>query len=282
MSINLFTDSSCDLPEQIIKKYNIHVIPLHISFQNDHFLDRVNLSVNEFYQKMKGQEELPKTAAPSPQDFLDQFEKVMRPGDQGIVITLSSQLSSTYQSAKMAVDTYKEEYPHVEMIALDAKNASIGLGVILMQAAELIKESFHFEELITKIKHVIDHSHILIFLDTLENVIKGGRLDRVRGKIASVLSVKLIMKNSFEGSIDVIEKVRGSKNTVKRLIDLIEEYGVNLEQKILGIAHSNCEEKALQIKEMVEKRYKTAQIILTEIGPSIGTYAGEGGILVAF
>ncbi|TCS82546.1 DegV family protein [Tepidibacillus fermentans] len=282
MSIKLFTDSSCDLPEDIMKHYNIHVIPLHISFRSEHFLDRVNLGVNEFYQKMKIEEELPKTAAPSPHDFLHHFENVMGSEDQGIVITLSSQLSSTYQSAKMAVEMYKEEHPHVKMVALDAKNASIGLGVILIQVAQLIKEGHTFEEVVAKTKHIIDHSHILIFLDTLENVIKGGRLDRVRGKIASVLSIKLLMKNSFEGSLEVVDKVRGTKNAIKRLIDLIEEYGENLEQKILGIAHSQCEEKALMIKEIIEKRYRFARIILTEIGPTIGTYAGEGGLLISF
>lgn len=281
MGVQIFTDSSCDLPKEILTENNIHVIPLHVTFKDKTYLDRVDLEVKEFYQKMKEQEELPKTAAPSPYDYLHCLEKNMKENDEGIVISLSSQLSSTYHNAKTAVEMYKENNPNTKIEAIDSKNASVGLGLIVQYAASLIEEGLEYKTLLQRIKEKVDQTTTLIFLDTLENVIKGGRLDKVKGKIASVLSIKILMKNSIEGSLEIIDKVRGSKKAMLRLIELFEEYGGNLEEKILGLAHSNCEEKALILKETIEKKFKQVRVVLTEIGPTIGTYAGEGGILVS-
>ncbi|OEF99256.1 hypothetical protein BHF71_09480 [Vulcanibacillus modesticaldus] len=282
MAVKLFTDSSCDLPMEVIKSNKIIVVPLRITFDNESYLDRVNLEVSEFYQKMREHEELPKTAAPSPHDYLEILEQELGPQDEGIIITLSSQLSSTLQSAKMAIEMYKEKYSNAKVVALDSKNASVGLGLIMIQAAKLRDNGLAFAEIVKKIRDVIDKTHTLILLDSLENTIKGGRLDKVRGKVATILSIKVLMKNSFQGSIDIIDKVRGSNKAVSRLLDFIGMYGENLEEKFLAIAHSECEEKAIKLKKMIEERYKTAKIIITEIGPTVGTYAGEGGILISF
>ncbi len=282
MTIKIFTDSSCDLPQDLIAKNNVNIAPLHVTFQQNTYFDRVNLNVNEFYSKMNEQEELPKTAAPSPYEFYKLYKDNLEPKDEGIVLSLSSQLSSTFQNAKFAIDMYKEDYPNANITAIDSKNASIGLGLIVNQTAKLIENGYSYIDITNKVTEIVNNTNTFIFLDTLENVIKGGRLDRVKGKIASVLSIKIIMKNSYEGSLDIIDKVRGSKNAIKRLVDLLEEYGYNLEKKILGIAHSNCEEKAIKVKKMIEERYQYAKIILTDIGPTIGTYAGNGGILISF
>lgn len=282
MAIKIFTDSSCDLPKDYIEKNNIHVVPLHVTFEDGTYLDRVNLEVNDFYHKMKHQDELPKTAAPSPHDFIQLLENKMELEDEGIIISLSSALSSTYTSAKMAVEMFRENNLNTKIEAIDSKNASIGVGIVITHTIDMIKAGLSYQEIVTRVKEVVDNTQTLIFLDSLENIIKGGRLDKVKGKIATVLSIKLLMKKTHEGSLDVVEKVRGSKNAMYRLIELIGEYGGSLEGKIFGIAHSNCEEKAKEIKRMIEDKYKTSKVILTEIGPTIGTYAGEDGILISF
>ena len=281
MALKIFTDSGCDFPMELFNG-KVHIVPLHVTFNEGTYLDRVDLSTADFYQKMREQEELPKTAAPSPYSFLEKFQKELEQGDEGIIISLSSQLSSTFQNARIAVEMYKEINPQAKLEVLDSKNASIGMGVIISKALDFLHDTIHFEEVTQRIREVIDRTYTLIFLDTLENVIKGGRLDRVKGKIASVLNIKILMKNSFEGSLEIIDKVRGSKQALNRLFELVDEYGGNIEQRVLAIAHANCEEKAQNIKRLFEEKYQEAKIVLTEIGPSIGTYSGEGGILISF
>ncbi|WP_339060278.1 DegV family protein [Tepidibacillus marianensis] len=282
MAIRIFTDSSCDLPPQWIKEKGIHIVPLKISFGNETFLDRVNLSVEQFYNKMRNYHELPKTAAPSPHDYQELFEKVMEPGDDAIVISLSSALSSTYHSAKLAVQMFQEEHSDHRMEVFDSKNGSIGLGLIVFQLAKMSEEGKSFQEIIEKAPVLIKNTFTIVLLETIENAVKGGRVDRVKGMIASMLNIKVLLHVSQEGTVEILDKARGSKNALKRFLDLVEEFGGNFEEKVLAVAHSNCEEKASQVKQMLEEKYKTAKVFMTEIGPTIGTYASEGGLLISF
>ena len=282
MAIRIFSDSSCDLPKEWIEEYDIHIVPLKISFGSETFLDRVNLSVAEFYEKMRNHADLPKTAAPSPHAYIELFEKVMQPGDEAMVISLSSALSGTHQSATMAIEMFQETHPSFRMEAFDTLNGSVGQGLVVLKVAQMIANGETFDQVAEKMPDLIRNTYNLVLLETVENAVKGGRVDRVKGMIASVLNIKVLLHVSKEGKVEILDKVRGSKNALKRYLDLVGEYGDNFEEKIMGIAHSNCEEKALEVKKMLEERYKTAKIFLTEIGPTIGTYASEGGLLIAF
>jgi len=282
MAIRFFTDSSCDMPSQWIQEKGIHIVPLKISFGNETFLDRVNLSVEQFYNKMRNYPELPKTAAPSPYDYQEVFEQIMEPGDDAIIISLSSALSSTYQSAKLAVEMFQEDHPDHRMEVFDSKNGSVGLGLIVLQLAKMRDDGNSYEEITEKAPALIKNTFTFVLLETIENAVKGGRVDRVKGMIASMLNIKVLLHVSQEGTVEILDKARGSKNALKRFFDLVEEFGGNFEERVLAIAHSNCEEKAIQVKQMLEEKYKTAKIFMTEIGPTIGTYASEGGLLISF
>lgn len=279
MAIKIISDGSADLPKHVLEQLGIKVVPLSVHFQHEQYDSDMDLRL--FYQKMKEESELPKTCSPSPSSFMKHFMET-EPDEEILCISLSSALSSTYHHAMMGKSMIDEEHPHSKTIeVIDSKNASLGLGLLVYNAAKMAKEGYSIQDLVETLKRNITEVKNYFVLDTLENVVKGGRLDRVRGAIASVLNIKLLMKASEEGSLEVVEKTRGMQNAIKKLIDRIGEAGHDFEQRVLGIAHSNCEERAREVMEMILSKYPFKEVIFSEMGPVIGTYAGQGGILVS-
>lgn len=279
MAIKIFSDSSADLPKRILEQLGITLVPLSIHFEHDQFEATMDNSL--FYKKMKEEKELPKTCSPSPNCFFQHFQNT-EPHEEILCISLSSALSSTYHHALMGKTMMEEEHAGGKTIeVIDSKNASLGLGLLVYKAAKMAKEGHTMQDMVQMLKRNVTEVKNYFVLDTLENVVKGGRLDRVRGAIASVLNIKLLMKASEEGTLEVLEKTRGTQNAIKKMIDRIGDAGHDFEKRVLGIAHSNCEERAREVMDMILKRYPFKDVILSEMGPVIGTYAGEGGILVS-
>ncbi len=281
MATQIITDSSIDFPEELLTELNVTVIPLNLLFGDEEYKAGVDLDTPTFYQKLKKSKELPKSSAPSPQDFLTKYEE-SNPEDDILVIALSESLSTTYDNAVLARKMFHEEQPDRRIEVINSKTASSGLGIIVCHAAEMARDGASFESIVEQAHEYTEDTLTMFLLDTLDNVIKGGRLDRVRGTIASALNIKLLMKASDDGSLEVLDKVRGNKRAIRQFIQKIGEYGHNLEDKVLAVAHSNCEDKAKALIEQIQERYNFKDVILSTMGPLIGTYAGEGGLLVAF
>lgn len=279
MSIQIITDSSADLPSSILTALNILVVPLSVHFDEE--LMEPDMTPQHFYEKMRDNKTLPKTASPSPHDF---YEKVMQADPEAdiLIVTISTPLSSTYQHALCAKQMLLEEGFSRKIEVVDSKTASMGLGLTVIKAAKAIREGIEFEQLVDSVQRWSSDTRTYFFLETLENVIKGGRLDRVRGTVASLLNIKLLMKANEEGGLEVLEKVRGSKAALQRLVDkVVEDAKVN-KGRILAIAHSNCEKKAQELIERIRHATGLDEYIVSDMGPVIGTYAGEGGIMVAY
>lgn len=279
MGIKIITDSCSDLPQEILDKYSIGVVPLEIRFDNKSYLDGIDISNEEFYKKMREHEELPKTASPSPQQFISKFQGSE---DDIVVVTISSGLSSTYNSALIAKEIYEKENKNKKVHIIDSLSASVGEGLIVLKAAHMALKGMSADKLAEFLRNCAKEGQVFFLLNTLENIIKGGRIGKVTGKIATLLSIKLIMKSDGNGIVDLAEKVRGSNKAFKRLVDIVGENCINQENSILAIAHANCYSKALEFKAMIEEKYNFKQIIISTIGATIGTYSGEGGILISF
>lgn len=279
MGIKIITDSCSDLPQEILEKYNIRVVPLEIRFDDKSYLDGIELTNNEFYDMMKSHKELPKTASPSPQQFINGFEG---PEDNILVVTISSGLSGTYNSALIAKEIYEKENKNKRIHVIDSLSASVGEGLIVLKAAHGATEGMNPDKLTDYLRKCAKEGQVFFLLDTLENIIKGGRIGKVAGHIATLLSVKLIMKSDGNGIVDLAEKVRGTNRAFKRLVDIVGENCTDIENRILAIAHANCYDKALEFKSIIERKYKFKEIIISTIGAAIGTYSGEGGLLISF
>lgn len=281
MGIKIITDSSSDLPKDIQDQYKIEIVPLHIQFGDQHFKAGVDLDNETFYKMMRENDELPKSACPSPYDFFERFKSVPEE-DEILVLTLSKGLSGTYESAVLGAEMLLEEQPNRKIKVINSSTGSPGLLLLVVQAAREVEAGNSFEEVVVSIEESVQKVNTFILLDTLENVIKGGRLDRFKGAIANVLNIKISLRVDVEGKIEAFEKVRGEKKALNRFIETIGEYTKDFEDKIVSLSHSNCQEKGKKVLAEIMNRYPFKEGILTEMGPLIGTYAGEGGLVVSF
>ncbi|WP_189013791.1 DegV family protein [Paenibacillus marchantiophytorum] len=278
-TIKIITDSSCDLPRMIIEEHGINVVPLSVHFGEECMSPQMELC--DFYARMKVESVLPKTSSPSPLHFFANYETA-DVGQDILVISLSSALSSTYHHALMGKELLLEAGYKGQIEVIDSRTASLGLGVLVYKAAKMAEAHVPFAEIVEKIKCSIATSGTYFFLDTLENVIKGGRLDRVRGAVASVLNIKLLMKASEEGSVEIIEKIRGTQQALKRMISKVGESVHDFEKDVIAVAHSNCEERAREVLGQLLEKYPFRTVLFSNMGTVIGTYAGEGGVLIAY
>lgn len=276
MQVQVVTDSSCDLPKKIIDEFEIEVVPLSIHFAGETFVDQVEIENNTFYHKLSLGGELPKTSRPTPAAFAAAFEKARRKGPV-LCITLSSGLSGTYESALLA-----KEMVSFEVEVLDTLNASIGIGLQVIKACELARKGLGIKEIVDQVIKYRQEMHTYFTVDTLENIVKGGRLSSLEGAIGQVLNIKPILYNLPTGHIGTLEKVRGRKRSLKRILQLVEETNGDFSTTRIGITHAKAEEDVAFLVEELEKRVKPREIIVSELGPVIGAHTGFGTILLAF
>ncbi|MCG1012988.1 DegV family protein [Tepidanaerobacter sp. GT38] len=276
--IHIVTDSSCDLPEEYLKKHNISIVPLTIRFDDDkEYREKIDITPEEFYKKMAASSTLPKTAQPSPADFLKVFEEVAAPGDEILCITISSKLSGTFQSANLA-----KNMTSIPVTVFDSLAASPGHALQIMRAVELRDSGHSIDEIIADLTNFRDNEmRIFIYLKTVENIVKGGRITRFQGTLAKIMNIKLICEG-IKGEVVPLEKVRGEKRALERLISLIGQQKTNFSDTVFYITHTENPGDAEFIKSELVKRYKPRQVLIYEIGPTVGTYTGPGGIVLTF
>ena len=273
--IKLITDSSCDLNKDIIEKYNIHVVPLNVHFGEDTYMDG-ELDKKEFYDRMSSSKELPKTSCPSPEKFMSSYE-----GDEDVIVfTIASKLSGTYSTAILAKNMILEDNPNKKIAVIDTDTGSIAQGQYVVKAAKLIAEGKSFEEVVEAIETLKKDHFFYGSLETLDNAIKGGRVNPVAGKLINVLNMKMIVKVG-NGEVKPIDSARGSNNSIKKVIGKISDVISEGNYTSLAIAHANCLDKAEKIKEMILKDYKFDEVTISEIGSVMGVYAAEGAVLVS-
>lgn len=282
MTIQVIIDGGADVPSSFIEKHNIKVVPLNLHFGEEQYKTGVDLDLPNFYRKLKAADELPRSSSPSPNDFYEMYKSV-DPDTPILNLALTQGLSSTYEHAELGKKMLLEEEPDRSIAVINTKTASCGVALLADDAVKRIEEGMPFSDLVAHMEERLEKATTLFVLKTLENVIKGGRLDRVKGAIAKTLNIKLLMKATEEkGDIDVTEKVRGNKKAIRRFVEQIGEYTSNFEDKVVAISHCNDEENAKALLEKIQATYPFKESIVTEMGPLISTYSGEGGLVVAF
>ncbi len=278
MSIKIVADSSCDLNEDLKKEFSVTLIPFTLNVGNIIYRDDENLDVKKMIKEMAECPTIPKTACPSPNDFIKAYE-----GPESVfAVTISSALSATYESAilakKMVLENVEDKFIHV----FDSFSASVAETLISIKIFELTKKSYDNLQIVDKVNEYIKSMKTFFLLESLENLMKNGRLSKVKGTIATLLNIKPIMGATEEGDIKLVESVRGYKRAFARFIEVIGEQGEKLEDKVIGIAHCNCLERAEEFKMELLKRYKFKDIIIVETAGLSSVYANQGGIIVAF
>lgn len=278
MDIKIVADSSCDLSQELKEEINIDIAPLTLILEEKEYVDDENLNVLEYIENMAQCKTSPKTACPSPQDYIEKYK-----GKESIlVVPLSSKLSGSYNSAVLAKNLFLDEIGNKFIHVFDSVTASVGQTIIALKINELSKLNLGELEIVEKVSKYISEMKTFFLLENLDHLAKAGRLNPIIAKVANMLSIKPIMGSNDDGTIRLVEKTRGYKKAFKRFIDIIGEEGTNLEQKVLGIAHCNCLERALKFKEEVLKRYNFKDVVVVEMSGLSTTYADDGGLVIAF
>ncbi len=277
-NIKLITDGSCDLSQEIIDSSKVEIVDVKVSFGDKSYSTRTDITIPEFYEMMKDYNELPKTSCPSPNQFLDAFDCEE---DNIIVLCLTSKLSGIYNSAVLAKNMYEEENGNKKRIEIiDSTTGSIGQALLVSKVGNMIDEDKSMDEIVNTIEKL---KHEVVFygaLHTLENAIKGGRINALAGKIIGALNLKAIV-HITDGLVKPMDKARGEKNSINKVIDYIKNNVNKTSGTKLAIGHANCPEKAMKIKEVLEKYHDFKEVYVMEVGPSMGVYTSEGAVLAA-
>lgn len=277
-NIKLITDGSCDLSKEIIERSKVEIVDVTVSFGDKSYSTRTDITIPEFYEMMRGYNELPKTSCPSPNQFLEAFNCDK---ENIIVLCLTSKLSGIYNSAVLAKNMYEEENGNKKRIEIiDSTTGSIGQALLISKISDMINADKDMDEIINTIERL---KHEVVFygaLHTLENAIKGGRVNALAGKIIGALNLKAIIQIT-EGLVKPIDKARGDKNSINKVIDYIKNNTNKTSGIKLAIGHANCIEKAMKIKYILEDYHDFEEIHVMEVGPSMGVYTSEGAVLVA-
>lgn len=279
MGVRIITDTSCDLPQSYLEKYNIDMIPLKITFEDgETVLDRVEVSPSLFVEKMAKSKTLPKTSAPDPETFIYSFARGLKECGQVLFVSLSSGLSSTYQTAVLASKMLGSN----NICIFDSLTASLGTGIAAIKAARLAAMGLDVHTIAEKLLTMRENREVIFTLDTLENVVKGGRLSKLQGIAGTMLHIKPILRGNYAGIPEIVEKVRGRNKAIHRLVSMLGEIpGLNVSEKIIGVSHVCCPEDAAKLAGEIQDRYHPEErIIVADMGATIGTYAGVGGLMI--
>ncbi|PGZ88970.1 DegV family protein [Bacillus sp. AFS029533] len=281
MNLKIITDSAADLPKEIIEQYNIDVIPLRVYSEDEkEYFDGLTLDSKTLFNEMRNGKVF-KTSLPSYEYIYNTFAKYAKENTPCIYIAFSSELSGTYQSAVMVKNEFDEELPDFNLEIFDTKSASIGQGLIAVNAAKLAMNGATKEEVINNIKHSIGHIEHIFTVDDLQYLVRGGRLSKVAGFVGNLLNIKPIL-HVEDGKLIPLEKIRGSKKLIKRILEIMESRGTNLSTQLIGISHGDDLDKAIEIKNAMAESFGCKEFVINSIGSAIGAHAGPGTLAIFF
>lgn len=280
LTISILADSACDLPLSFYEEYDVSLIPLQVHLDENNFQDLVTINPTDVYEAMLNGK-APKTSQASPEYLLEVFTKHAEEKKQGIYIAFSSELSGTYQTAVMCHAQVKEQYPELDIEIIDTKCASLGAGLVVKSAAALAKHGASKEEILEDIYFNMKHMEHLFTVDNLEYLARGGRVSKTAAFVGGLLNIKPLL-NVEDGKLIPLEKIRGKKKLVKRVIELMKERGENLANQTIAISHGNDEATALEYKKAIEEEFGTKDIYINMIGAVIGAHSGPGTIAIFF
>jgi DegV family protein with EDD domain len=278
-SVHIVTDSSCDLPEAIAGELGVTIVPLTIRFGDEEFIDREELSTAEFWSRCVNSDRLPETAAPGPGQFEQAYRNAAASGATAVVVvSLSSALSATMQSAQLAARTITaDESIDLDVRVIDSRTLTMGLGTIVLACARAARDGAGIDEVESLANDLVERTRVFGALDTLENLKKGGRIGNAKALLATALSIKPIIEVTG-GVVEQAGKQRTRSKALAHLVDKITSYDGNIEN--LAVLHADCSDVDLFV-EMLRPVYD-GEIVVGEIGPVIGTHGGRGTIGVAF
>ncbi|MCQ6280991.1 DegV family protein [Bacillus sp. EB600] len=280
MQVKILADSACDLPLDFYNEYNVTLFPLKVQLNGIEYEDVKTIEPKLVYDAIRNGT-VPKTSQTSPLLFEQVFTNMAENNEDGIYIALSSALSGTYQTAVMILDQVKENYPNFHLTIVDTKCASLGSGLIVMEAARLAAKNTPKEEILQNVLFRTQHMEHLFTVEDLDYLAKGGRVSKASAFLGGLLNIKPLL-NVEDGKLVPIEKIRGKKKLLRRILEIMKERGTDLNEQIIGISHADNDETASEMQKMIDEEFHPKDVYISAIGSAIGAHTGPGTIAIFF
>lgn len=266
--IKVITDSTADLSKEIYAKYDIEVLPLLINFGEESYLDGVEINPHKVFERIEKDDILPTTAQVIPNRFIESYKKYLSEGYKIISIHMSSAMSGTYQSACIAKETLETQ----DIIVIDSQNVTAALGILVLKAAKLREKGYDIEKMGEELNNVKDKIRLSVYFDSLEYLVRGGRISKTAGIVGGMLGIKLILEIK-DGIMSVKDKIRGNKKSIKKIISDLENANLDDEVPVILIDVNNIE-----IKEALREYMKNNNVNFVEcpVGSTVSIHSGPG------
>src|SRR5690625_2058061 len=277
MKIAIVTDSTAYIPEKLLIKHNIYTIPLSVVFGNDTFREEIDITTEQFYEKMRSEKELPTTSQPAIGNFVDLFEKLAEEYDEVISIHLSQKFSGTFNAAQSAGSMLE----NIKVHPYDSELSAMPQGLFVIAAAELVDQGKSSEEIIAYLDDMKSKTRAYFMVDHLTNLQKGGRLSSAQALLGSVLNIKPIL-HIVDGVIVPFENVRTRKKAIARIMGMLKDDAKEKQIEKVVFIHGNNEDAAAELRDAFVKENAEVETIISNFGPVIGTHLGENSIGVSW
>ncbi|MDP3880494.1 MAG: DegV family protein [Dehalococcoidales bacterium] len=274
MTVRIITDSLSDITSDIAQGLGITVVPLTVLFGHEAYIDRVTITTDEFYRKLTHENVWPTTTQPTPAAFAEVYDRLAEKTSEILVITLSSKLSGTYESATGAKNLYRNKKCRVEVI--DSRMVAMGLGLIVIATAKKAQKGAKLDELADMVRQATSRSHVVMYFDTLKYLAKGGRIGKAQGLVGSMLSVKPILTIK-DGEVAPLTRVRSQGAGLDYLYNFVAGFS-NIEE--LAVEHSTAAGQADKLIERLGSLFPRERIYRSTVSPVLGTYAGPDALAV--
>lgn len=271
----IITDSATDMPQWIIDKYNLTVIPTPVVIDGNDYLDGSTIKPKEFYEIQRSGATI-STYHINEFMFTEVFRTYAQRGEEVVYFCFSSGIAGTLNAACLAKEDLLSEYPDFMIDIVDSKCAAIGFGLGVYMALMMQEKGASKQEVLEAARYHFDNMEHLFTVETLEYLYKGGRLSRASAIAGGILDIKPVIEVTDEGKLEVVEKVRGRKKALDRVITLLGERCENLDSQIVAVVHADCEDVCDMVIEEVKQRYGTKTILKGFLGCAIGAHTGPG------
>lgn len=280
--MTILADSCCDLSPELLKKTQARVAPLTITIDDKHYVDDGTVDIPPYLAAMKASKNPVRSACPSPDLYAGDIKAAE--GDC-FIVTLSSKLSGSHNAAALGAQLAEEDMPEKKVHIFDSESASAGETYLALMIHDLIAAGKSFEQIVEIVEEKIRSMHTLFVLDSLDNLVKNGRISKTVALLANVLSIRLLMSDDGHGAIKNISKARGIKGALSQMVETCRKHteGLAAASQRLVISYCNCPERARQVRDMIrEKCPAIGEIVMTPTSALSSMYANDGGVVIAY
>ncbi|MCI5622550.1 MULTISPECIES: DegV family protein [Anaerostipes] len=278
MSFHIVCDSCTDLTQEDFEKGCYSCIPLTLIVDGEEIIDDETFDQASFLEKVANSTGEVKSACPAPESYMNAYGEA----DDIYVVTLSAELSGSYNSAVLGKNLYEEENGEKNIYVFNSRGASTTQILIARKIYEYASQGMNFDQVVEKVEEYISTQRTYFVLETLEVLRRNGRLSRVSATLASALNIKPVMEGTRDGVIQKLTQARGTKKALSKMIEAIVKEGRDLSERVLAIAHCNCPKRAEYVKELIQKNLKVGDIIIIDTKGVSSLYACDGGIIVSY